>query len=72
MADLKTEGRFDRIRGRVRETWGDVTDDDFDRAQGNTENLIGRIKEKTGDTVENIRRRLEELMDDDNEEARGS
>ncbi len=72
MADLKTEGRFDRIRGRVRETWGEVTDDDFDRAQGNTENLIGRIKEKTGDTVENIRRRLEEFMDDDNEEARGS
>jgi uncharacterized protein YjbJ (UPF0337 family) len=72
LADLKTEGRFDRIRGRVRETWGEVTDDDFDRAQGSTENLIGRIKEKTGDTVENIRRRLEELMDDDNEEARGS
>lgn len=72
MADLKTEGRFDRIRGRVRETWGEVTDDDFDRAQGNTENLIGRIKEKTGDTVDNIRRRLEELMDDDDQEARGS
>ena len=72
MADLKTEGRFDRIRGRVRETWGEVTDDDFDRARGNTENLIGRIKEKTGDTMENIRRRLEEFMDDDNEEARGS
>ena len=71
MADLKTEGRFDRIRGRVRETWGDVTDDDFDRAQGNAENLIGRIKEKTGDTVDNIRRRLEELMNDDDQEARG-
>jgi len=72
LADLKTEGRFDRIRGRVRETWGEVTDDDFDRAQGNTENLIGRIKEKTGDTVDNIRRRIEEWMDDDDQEARGS
>ena len=73
MGDLKTEGRLDRIRGRVRETWGEVTDDDFDRAQGSTENLIGRIKEKTGDTVEDIRRRLDELMDeDDSQEARGS
>lgn len=72
MGDLKTEGRLDRIRGRVRETWGDITDDDFDRAQGSTENLIGRIKEKTGDTVENIRRRLEELMDEDDQEVRGS
>lgn len=73
MDDLKTEGRLDRIRSRVRETWGEVTDDDFDRAQGSTENLIGRIKEKTGDTAENIRRRLEELFDeDDSQEARGS
>lgn len=72
MGDLKTEGRLDRIRGRVRETWGDITDDDFDRAQGSTENLIGRIKEKTGDTVENTRRRLEELMDEDDQEVRGS
>lgn len=73
MDDLKTEGRLDRIRGRVRETWGDVTDDDFDRAQGNTENLIGRIKEKTGDTAENIQRRIQEFFDeDDSQEARGS
>jgi uncharacterized protein YjbJ (UPF0337 family) len=71
--DLKTEGRLDRIRGRIRETWGDVTDDDFDRAQGSTENLIGRIKEKTGDTAENIQRKLDELMNEDNnEETRGS
>lgn len=73
MDNLKTEGRLDRIRGRVRETWGDITDDDFDRAQGNTENLIGRIKEKTGDTADDIRRKLDELFDEDNnEEARGS
>jgi uncharacterized protein YjbJ (UPF0337 family) len=69
MSDLRTEGRIDRARGRIRETWGEVTDDDFDKAQGNTENLIGRIKEKTGDTLENIQQKLQEIFDNDDEET---
>jgi uncharacterized protein YjbJ (UPF0337 family) len=63
---------MDRVRGRVRQVWGDITDDDIDQAQGNTENLIGRIKEKTGDTAENIRDRLQQLFDEDDQEVRGS
>ena len=69
MADLKTEGRFDRIKGRARAMWGDLTDDDFEKAKGNTENLIGRIKEKTGETAEDIQRKLDDLFAE--EEGRG-
>ena len=69
MTRMETEGKLDRARGRIRETWGDLTDDDFDRAQGKTENLIGRIKEKTGDTVENIQRKLQEIFDEDEAET---
>jgi len=65
MADLKTEGRFDRIKGRARSIWGDLTDDDFEQARGDTENLIGRIQEKTGETSNDIRRKLNELFDED-------
>jgi uncharacterized protein YjbJ (UPF0337 family) len=68
MADLKTEGRFDRVKGRAQSIWGDLTDDDFDKAQGNTQNLIGRIKERTGETVEDIQRKLGDVLDDDDEE----
>jgi uncharacterized protein YjbJ (UPF0337 family) len=67
MADLKTEGRFDQVRGKVRSTWGDVTDDDIDRAEGNKENLIGIIKEKTGSTIESIRDALDRMFGDDDD-----
>ena len=70
MADLRTEGRIDRIKGRARQQWGALTDDDFDQAQGNTENLIGRIKEKTGETIDDIRNKLQEFFDDDDKEDR--
>lgn len=65
MADLKTEGRFDRVRGRARSIWGDVTDDDAEKAQGDTENFIGRIKERTGEAIEDIKRKLGDVLDDD-------
>jgi uncharacterized protein YjbJ (UPF0337 family) len=61
MANLKTEGRIEQAQGRIRSTWGDLTDDDFERARGNGEVLVGRIKEKTGDTTQHIRHKLDQL-----------
>jgi uncharacterized protein YjbJ (UPF0337 family) len=69
MADLKTEGRWDQIKGKARSIWGDLTDDDFDKARGDTQTLIGRIKEKTGETSEDIQRKLGDILDDDVSES---
>ncbi|MGH8949801.1 MAG: CsbD family protein [Acidimicrobiia bacterium] len=58
-SDLKWEGRWDQLKGKARQAWGNLTDDDLDVAEGNYEELIGRIKEKTGESAEEIRDRLE-------------
>ncbi|HUF15074.1 MAG TPA: CsbD family protein [Acidimicrobiia bacterium] len=55
---MKWEGRWDQLKGKVRETWGDITDDDIDVAEGNYEQLVGHIKEKTGESQEEIERKL--------------
>lgn len=68
MTNLKQEGWIDRAKGRIRSTWGSLTDDDVEQAKGNVEKLIGRIKEKTGETAEDIRSKLDSLVgssDDD-------
>ena len=49
--------------GRVRESWGALTDDDLDRTQGKWDQLVGLIKEKTGENAEEIERRLHDMMD---------
>jgi len=51
---LKWEGRWDQLKGKVQQTWGDVTDDDLDIAEGNYDELIGRVKERTGESREAI------------------
>jgi uncharacterized protein YjbJ (UPF0337 family) len=57
---MKWEGRWDQLKGKARQVWGDLTDDDLDVAEGNYEELVGRIKEKTGESAEEIQRRLDE------------
>jgi uncharacterized protein YjbJ (UPF0337 family) len=50
MADetsLKWEGRWDQLKGMAKQRWGQLTDDDLDVAEGNFQELIGRIKERT-------------------------
>ena len=48
-----------RLKGKVKQTWGDLTDDDVDVAEGEYDELVGRIKTRTGETQEAIERRLD-------------
>jgi len=57
---LQDEGTWDRIKGKIRETWGDLTDDDMEQARGNFEQFTGRVKEKTGESAEEIQRKFRE------------
>ena len=56
----KWEGRWDQLVGKARTLWGDITDDDVQRAKGDYEQLLGRIKEKTGKTRQEIEKLLDE------------
>ena len=58
----KWDGRWDQLKGKVQQTWGEVTDDDCDVKEGDYKELVGRIKTRTGETEEAIERRLN--MDD--------
>jgi len=54
----KWEGRWEQLKGRVKQLWGQVTDNDLKEAEGDYERLVGLIKERTGETLEEIEERL--------------
>lgn len=56
---LKWEGRWDQLKGKAQQTWGDLTDDDVDVAEGEYDQMVGKIKERTGESEEAIRDRLD-------------
>ena len=46
------EGKWKQMRGNVREWWGKLTDDDFDRVAGKKDKLLGVLQERYGYTRE--------------------
>jgi uncharacterized protein YjbJ (UPF0337 family) len=60
---LEMEGKWDQARGRVKEAWGVLTDDELDRTEGKWDRLVGLIKERTGETASEVERKLRELFD---------
>ena len=57
----QVKGKWEQVKGRAKEAWGVLTDDDFKRAEGSVEKLYGVIQEKVGDTKEAIRAKLDNL-----------
>jgi uncharacterized protein YjbJ (UPF0337 family) len=62
---LQDEGTWQNVRGKARETWGDLTDDELDSARGNWDQFVGTVKEKTGETADAIQRKFNEWTDGD-------
>jgi len=55
------QGQWNKLRGQVKERWGQLTDDDLQIHGGNIDQLVGRIQQRTGESREGIEKFLTEL-----------
>ena len=55
------QGQWSQLRGRVKERWAHLTDDDLQIQGGNLDQLVGRIQQKTGEGREAIETFLADL-----------
>jgi len=44
----RIEGNWKQLKGKIKEQWGDLTDDDIDRIAGKKDQLAGRLQETYG------------------------
>lgn len=51
----KMKGNWNQVKGKLKSSFGDLTDDDLMYAEGKEDELIGRIQEKTGKTKEQVK-----------------
>jgi uncharacterized protein YjbJ (UPF0337 family) len=54
------QGQWKQLRGEVKQWWGDLTDDDLDRIDGERDKLIGRLQERYGYTREHAEAEVEQ------------
>lgn len=58
------EGKWNQVKGSVKEKWGDLTDDDLTEMNGKREQLQGKLQEKYGWTKEEAERQVDDFFKD--------
>ncbi len=64
MDKLQLKGRWNQLKGAVKQEWADLTDDDLLYVEGKEDELLGRIQEKTGKAKEELLTWLDKKIKD--------
>jgi uncharacterized protein YjbJ (UPF0337 family) len=60
MNTLEIEGDWNIIKGKLRQRWAMLTDDDLAILEGKQDELLGRIQRRTGQTREAVEEAIDE------------
>ncbi|MBL3569298.1 hypothetical protein BV509_16715 [Rhodovulum sulfidophilum] len=56
------QGKWKQMKGRAREAWGALTDDELERTEGDREQLVGLIQERYGKARQEAEREVDEFL----------
>jgi len=57
----RIEGNWKQFKGKVKETWGELTDDELDQIAGKRDVLRGKIQEKYGIAQDEADKRIKDF-----------
>lgn len=60
------EGNWNKLRGQVKDRWGQLTDTELDRIAGRRDQLIGSLQEKYGYSAQRAEEEIDRMMSDYN------
>ena len=60
MNKLEIKGDWNIAKGKLKQKWAKLTDDDLQYAEGKAEELVGRIQKRTGETREAVEKAVKE------------
>lgn len=60
MNKLEIKGDWNIAKGKVKQKWAKLTDDDLQFVSGKEDELIGRIQKRTGEARESVERAIRE------------
>lgn len=59
MNEDQFKGKWKQVKGRFKQEYADLTDDDLMYAEGKSDELLGRLQEKTGETKEKLKEQID-------------
>jgi len=61
MNKLKMRGSWNEVKGKLKQKYADLTDDDLMYAEGKEDELFGRLQKRLGRTKEEIKQEIEKI-----------
>jgi len=55
------KGQWTQVKGKVREQWGKLTDDDLDTIAGKKDQLVGKLQERYGYAKEKAQKEVDDF-----------
>jgi len=61
MTKLQFKGSWNEVKGKLKQKYAQLTDDDLTFAEGKDDELLGRLEKQLGKTKEELRTEIESL-----------
>ena len=58
---LQVKGSWNEVKGKLKQKYGQPTDDDLTFAEGKEDELLGRLQKKVGKTKDELRAEIEKM-----------
>ena len=59
--NLQLKGSWNEVKGKLKQKYGQLTDDDLTFAEGKEDELLGRLQKRLGRTKDELRAEIEEM-----------
>lgn len=61
MTKMNLKGNWNEIKGKLKQKYGQLTDDDLTFAEGKEDELLGRLQKRLGKSKEDVRKEIEQF-----------
>ena len=58
---LQLKGTWNEVKGKLKQKYGQLTDDDLAFAEGKEDELLGRLQKRLGRTKDELRAEIEDM-----------
>lgn len=56
MNELEFKGNWNQVKGKLKQKYGELTDEDLQYAEGKEDELLGRMQKRLGKSKEEVRK----------------
>ncbi len=70
MDNLIVKGNWNELKGKLKQAYGNLTDDDLKYEDGKEDELLGRLQKKTGKTKDDLKKWFNSAKQNNKEKSR--